>query len=138
MVSRGKVQKHEAAGRLSTTSNIHLPMSATLRRIRSLEDGDCATYRCGVYGRNGIEWGNWKTGYLYVVKREVNLPRRIWRNRPGYGWQAGALLILAVHHDSGEFREEDYSPGNDAFAAEENVLQIDWDLTFTPHRPDEY
>lgn len=98
----------------------------SLKRLRALEHGQVARYRTGIAGRTEPEWGNWKSGPLFVQKREGELPKRYGRN--GTRWQDGALLILCPHEDvTAEYSEEDYSPEYDCFNNEEYYLQIDWD-----------
>jgi hypothetical protein len=86
-----------------------------------LQNGQAITFRTGLAGRTGVIWGPWRTGVLYLVRRETALKRK----NPQPSHLAGAILtltVLDVH--TAEFSQDDYC-GEGVFNSEEYYLEIE-------------
>jgi len=71
-----------------------------------------------------IQWGDWTTDTLYVVRRERDLPKR---HRRGFViWQAGALVSICPRNIiCSEFAEHDWDPRLKGFYGEQHILEIE-------------
>lgn len=93
-----------------------------IMELSDLEHGMGVAYQTGhrPNGSRKIRWSEVKSCELYVVRREIDLPKR---HRSWSGWKAGSLLIVAAS-DSAEFSGEDYTEFGYFYNGEEDFLRI--------------
>lgn len=96
-----------------------------IQTIRSLENNQIVKYRLGRAGTSAPIWGDWKTGKIFVQKRNSDyLPAK---KQSRTSWQAGAVLIVTPQDENtAEFREEDFSFEFNTFCCENFYFEIDW------------
>lgn len=99
-------------------------------KLDDLTNGQVVRYRIGRAGRNDVEWGPWKTGPLYVGRRDKDLPKKFRGRGYGYGygdgWKAGAILTLTTMNDNcAEFGQNDWQRSSKVFNAEDWYLEIE-------------
>lgn len=94
----------------------------TLAKLKNNQD---ITYRIGRAGESGVIWYKWKTGKLYVSRRDVDLPKKYRNSAMGDSWKAGSILTLLPQGEfSAEFRGSEWSPEFKCFNAEDWYLEI--------------
>lgn len=95
--------------------------------LTKLKDGQTVKYRTARSdGSNRPGWSQWKTGTLYLQRRETPLPKKYRRgqtNNPEH--EAGAIITLAIREIGwAEYSQNDYEPEFNTWSCEDYELEI--------------
>lgn len=86
-----------------------------------IQKGDVVTYRLGRAGRHDVKWGPWKTGPMYVRRREVAFKK----NSTRASHKQNAIIELTPADDiTASFTIDDYDPAHKVFCCEDYYLEI--------------
>lgn len=91
------------------------------KTLANIQHGDVVKYRIGRGGPHDVNWKPWKTGPMYVVRRENTIKGGKRRSH-----RKGEIIqIFPMNDDSAEFSIEDYCHFTKCFCFDDYYLQLD-------------